>query len=110
MMALLLVTYPSDRDYLGWARSLVGRGLAACVNVIPVKSVYLWESDIQEDNEVLLILKTDRRVLNDLKDVIKSEHPYQVPEIVELSPADVNKSYLDWVSESTYGRRTAGTR
>ncbi|MEM1944898.1 MAG: divalent-cation tolerance protein CutA [Nitrososphaerota archaeon] len=108
MMTLLLVTYPSDKDYMGWSRSLVERGLAASVNVINIKSTYFWESQVQTGDEVLLIIKSDRRVSQNLKDVVLAEHPYKVPCIVELSPIDVNSSYLEWVAAVTLGRRLDG--
>jgi len=105
MMTLLLVTYPAGKDYMGWVRSLVERGYAACVNIIPVRSIYFWEESIQTDEEVLLLIKSDRSLAARLKDVIAAEHPYEVPEIVELNPVDVNKPYLEWVSGATVGRR-----
>ncbi len=105
MITLLLVTYPANRDYLGWARSLVERGYAASVNLIPVKSIYFWQSSIHTDEEVLLLIKSDRRLAAQLKEVIAAEHPYSVPAIIELNPVDVNTPYLEWVSEVTVGRR-----
>jgi len=104
-MAIVLVTYPANKDYMGWGRSLVERGYAACVNIIPVRSIYFWRESVQTDEEVLLLIKSDKSLAGKLKDVIASEHPYEVPEIVELNPVDVNKPYLDWVSGSTVGRR-----
>jgi len=75
--------------------------LAACVNVLDVKSVYRWEGSIAEDDEVLLIIKTSSEKVSELKKAVMGEHPYKVPEIVEINPADVNKSYLEWVIQST---------
>lgn len=104
-LAILLVTYPSSGDYASWCRSLVERGLAACINIASIKSTYFWEGRVVEDEEVLLIMKTHPEMVEPLKEAVRREHPYSVPEIVELRPVDVNKPYLNWVTASTLGRR-----
>lgn len=101
MMVVLLVTYPKNREYDKWCRSLVERRLAACINVVDVSSFYWWENRVNEDLEVLLIMKTSREKSEMLKEAVRSEHPYKVPEIVELTPTDVSKPYLAWVLEAT---------
>jgi len=102
---VLLVTYPAGRDYAAWCRSLIERGLAACINIASIKSTYLWEGKIVEDDEVLLLMKTHEDMVEQLKEAVRNEHPYSVPEILELRPIDVNKPYLEWVESSTVGRR-----
>ncbi|MEM4281330.1 MAG: divalent-cation tolerance protein CutA [Candidatus Caldarchaeum sp.] len=101
MMAVLLVTYPRDKDYAVWCRSLVERRLAACINLVGVNSVYRWDDSVVEDSEVLLLIKTSEEKVQQLKETIALEHPYKIPEIVELKPADVNQPYLQWVLDST---------
>jgi len=101
MMAVLLVTYPRTGNYMEWCRSLVERKLAACVNIVEVKSFYRWEGRVEEDDEVLLVMKTGAGRVQDLKETVAREHPYKVPSIVELNPVDVSKPYLEWVLEST---------
>lgn len=100
-LSIILVTYPAEADYLSWCRSIIERNLAACVNIIKLNSVYRWRGIIEESTEVLLIFKTRRDVAKMLKEIIMNEHPYEVPEIVELQVSDVNASYLKWIIEST---------
>lgn len=54
--------------------------LIACANVTPVKSTYRWEGKVQQDREVLMILKTRAELLPEITKFIKENHPYQVPE------------------------------
>ncbi len=96
-MLIYLVTYPADKDPEKFARSLVERRLAACVNLVKVSSKYWWEGSVQDDEEYLLIIKTSVEKARILEETIAREHPYQVPEIVSIQPNTVNKPYLEWL-------------
>lgn len=84
------------------ARALVGRGVAACVNIVPgVRSLYRWKGDICDDGESLLVIKTCRSRFDDLQQLVVDLHPYQVPEIVALPVVCGFQPYLDWLDEAT---------
>ena len=80
------------------ARLLVEKKLAACVNILPsVQSVYVWEGKLQNENEALLIIKTSSRRCRACAQMLREEHPYDVPEIVVIGPEAVNEPYWLWV-------------
>ncbi|CAF4068536.1 unnamed protein product [Rotaria sordida] len=80
------------------ARSLVESHLAACVNIIPnVRSIYEWESTIHEDNELILMIKTRKENVPQLIEFVKNNHPYDVPELIELTINSGNPDYLKWI-------------
>ncbi len=84
------------------ARSLVQDRLAACVNIIEnVTSVYKWEGRIEEDAELLLVIKTQDSRLQELMDRISEIHPYDVPEILSWPVQKGSRAYLDWVVAET---------
>ena len=88
------------------ARTLAGRlvrdRLAACVNIIGnVTSVYKWEGRIEEDAELLMVIKTREGRLQELMDRISELHPYDVPEILSWPVQKGNQAYLDWVVAET---------
>ena len=84
------------------ARRLVQDRLAACVNIIEnVTSVYKWEGRIEEDAELLLVIKTRDSRLQNLMDRIAELHPYDVPEILSWPVRKGSKAYLDWVVSET---------
>jgi len=99
---VVLVTAP-DRDVaLALARALVERRVAACANLVAgVTSVYRWEGAVEEDAEVLLVIKTVAARLGELEALLDELHPYDVPECVALEPASVSAAYLAWMVGET---------
>ena len=84
------------------AKILVERRLAACVNIIPgVKSVYIWEEQMQTDSEEILLIKTKRNLFEELAEAIKQNHPYSVPEIIASPIVLGSESYLNFVRTHT---------
>ncbi len=83
------------------ADALVRERLAACVNVVSVKSVYCWKKKVVNAGESLLVIKTRSSLFARLEKKIKSIHSYTTPGIVELKISGGNKKYLDWVKSST---------
>jgi periplasmic divalent cation tolerance protein len=102
MQALVAFTTLPDRNKaLVLARVLVDEKLAACVNVVPgVTSVYRWQGKIEEDGEVLCVIKTSRARFAKLKQRLKSLHPYEVPELIALPISDGSAAYLRWLAGS----------
>ena len=98
----LHVTMPDQERATALARSLVDEGLAACVNIVPgVKSIYRWEGRLQEDDEVLCLIKTRPAVFERARARILELHPYEVPEIIGFTVDDGSPAYLDWLKKST---------
>ena len=95
---LVLTTFPDAVKARETARVLVGERLAACANVLPgVTSIYVWQGEQSESEEVLVLLKTRREVYLALETRLKSLHPYEVPEIIAVDLAAGLPAYLEWV-------------
>jgi len=83
------------------AQALVEERLAACVNVVPgCRSFYRWEGKLVKDDEVLLLVKTARRLFDDLKKRITALHSYDVPEVAAVELTDISEGYLEFLSDS----------
>lgn len=81
------------------ARELVSEGLLACVQIMSKgKSFYVWEGELREDDEHLLLLKASPEKLDDLREKFMELHPYECPEWLELS-AKASDDYAAWVNK-----------
>ncbi len=102
MSALVcLCTCPSEDVALSLARGVVEAELAACVNVVPgVRSIYRWEGRVNEDAELLLVLKTTAEAYPALQAHLLAAHPYTCPEVLALPVAAGSEAYLAWLHGS----------
>ena len=95
-------TFPSPDKAAEVARILVGERLAACVNLVPaVRSIYRWQDKIEDDNEVLVLIKTRTEHFERLKARILELHPYEVPEVLALPVEAGYAAYLEWMAKET---------
>ena len=101
-LSLVLVTAPSQEVAIQLAHSLVSGRLAACVSMVPrVVSIYAWEGKLEQAEEVLMMIKTRRSRYAELEQCIRTHHPYDTPEIVEIPAGQVTQKYLQWVMQET---------
>ena len=81
-------------------KELVSFKLAACVNILDnMNSFYMWDGELQDDNEVVMIAKTTQDRVPDLIQKVKALHSYDCPCIVSLPLIDGNQAFLDWIVE-----------
>ena len=100
-LVVALTTVPGDFDATAFAQELVGSGLAACVSILPgVTSVYTWKGAPHTDKEQQLVIKTTADAADALFALIRSRHPYDVPEFIVLPIIDGSEDYLNWVEQS----------
>jgi periplasmic divalent cation tolerance protein len=93
-----LVTAPDDATASTMAATLVGEGLAGCVNIVPaIRSVYRWKGEVMEEPETMMIFKTTRARFDALAARIEALHPYETPEIIALPIEAGARRYLDWL-------------
>ncbi|XP_054663665.1 protein CutA isoform X1 [Grus americana] len=100
-LSAAFVTCPNETVAKELGRAMVEKRLAACVNILPhVTSIYTWKGKVEEDSEVLMMIKTRSSKIPALAEFVRSAHPYEVPELVALPVAQGNPPYLRWVGDS----------
>lgn len=83
------------------AGQVVEARLAACVQWFPIRSVYRWKGEMEDEVEFLLLAKTTGELAPDLIDFIEQHHSYDVPEIVVTPILDGLAAYLEWIETET---------
>lgn len=97
-LTLCLTTEASEPLAEALARALVERGLAACVALSPVHSLYRWKGALERSREVQLLIKTHPHRLAELEAAVRELHSYDTPEWIHW-PAEASAAYGAWVAE-----------
>lgn len=101
---VVLITAASEEQARQIAAALLEQKLAACVNLVPVTSLFTWEGQLQDEREVLLIVKTTAQATRRrLIAVVQALHSYAVPEIIGLPIVIGAEDYLRWIDDETGG-------
>jgi len=78
---------------------VVTERLAACVNILDqMNSFYMWDGEIQDDTEVVMIAKTTEERVPDLIEKVKSLHSYDCPCMVSLPVSGGHQPFLEWIA------------
>jgi periplasmic divalent cation tolerance protein len=99
---IVLVTCGSIVEARRIASKVVRRRLAACVNIVlgPIQSIYRWKGKVQSAREVLIVIKTTQKCLEELEKEVSRWHSYDVPEFVVVPISAGSREYLAWLEES----------
>jgi len=99
---IVLITAASEEEAARIGHAIVGERLAACVNISrSVRSIYRWQGLIEDQQEVLMIIKTKKSLFENLQARVKELHSYAVPEIIGLPVVEGSKQYLNWLGQET---------
>jgi periplasmic divalent cation tolerance protein len=102
---IVLVTCATLEEGRKIARAVVEKHLAACVNIAThaVESFYVWEGNLENTSEYLLIIKTSEQRLAELQKEVLGLHSYETPEFVVLPIVSGSDDYLKWLGQSLAG-------
>jgi len=96
------ITASNEEEAAKIAKELVEARLAGCVNIVKdIRSIYSWQGKIEDDKEVLMIVKTQKAIFDPLMKKVKELHSYSVPEIIALPIVEGSEDYLKWLKEAT---------
>ncbi len=103
-MILILCTVPDEETAEKLAKGLVSERLSPCVNIIPkIRSIYFWDGKVEDDGELLLLIKSKKEFFEEIKKYIVENHPYVVPEIISFKIESSFEKYRDWFLNYLHG-------
>jgi periplasmic divalent cation tolerance protein len=98
---LVYITAKDEEEAQIIGKALVEEKLAACVNIHPIRSIFRWQGEISQEDEMAILAKTRAELANEVISRVKELHSYEVPCIVVLPLETGNPDFLEWISQST---------
>lgn len=96
------VTFGNAGQARTLARAVLEARLAACANIFQgVRSLYWWQGEIAEENEVSVLFKTSTARAEALATFIAERHPYDTPAIIRHDGGSANAAFARWIEEET---------
>lgn len=99
---LIFTNLPDVASAEKLARVLLERRAAACVNVLAAcRSVYRWRGTVETADEIPLLIKTTAENYPLVEEIVRAQHPYDVPELISIPITHGLPAYLDWLATET---------
>lgn len=99
---VVYITAPNEEEAAKISKTLVEEKHAGCINIVKnMRSIYNWQGKVEDEAEVLMIVKTQRHLFESLKSRVKELHSYTVPEIIAMPVIEGSEDYLRWLKEVT---------
>ena len=97
--SITIATCPDKDIAKSIAKLLVENQLAACVQMFPIESVYIWQDKVCDETEIMLLIKSKTELFDKISALIKKNHTYEVPEIIQIPITAGLPEYLQWVED-----------
>jgi periplasmic divalent cation tolerance protein len=98
---IVFTTFANEADAARVARVLVEERLIACANIMPgARSVYRWQAEVKDEQEVVVLMKTRKQDWTALLSRLHDLHPYSTPECVAVRIAAGAPKYMAWLDEA----------
>ncbi|MDP2111229.1 MAG: divalent-cation tolerance protein CutA [Thiobacillus sp.] len=99
---LILTNLPDVANAEKLAHALIERRAAACVNVLAAcRSIYRWQGAVEAADEIPLLIKTTAANYPLVEEIVRAQHPYDVPELIALPITHGLPAYLGWLATET---------
>lgn len=96
--ALIWCPFADEDSAVKVVDTLLGEGLVACCNLIPIRSRYVWKGELGAGEEVGALFKTRADLLAAAVARLEALHPYEAPAIAGWSCDAAGSGTLDWLS------------
>jgi periplasmic divalent cation tolerance protein len=102
---IVIMTAPNKQEAINIVRTLLEERLISCANILDsIHSLFRWEGKIEEEKEVLTLMKSQESFFKKLSERITELHSYDVPEILSLPIAEGSQLYLEWMKNCLKSR------
>ncbi len=103
-IVFIYTTCPGAEVARSIATSAIEEKLAVCGDFWTIESVYPWQGVMEDVEQYMLVLTTDKGLAEKLMKFISGMHPYSVPMIACATTSMVNSTYKFWTDNTLNNR------
>ncbi|HEX8229582.1 MAG TPA: divalent-cation tolerance protein CutA [Chloroflexia bacterium] len=107
-LVMLYVPCGSANEATSLVSLLLSQRLIACANIYASRSLYMWNGEVADEQEMVLVCKTLASRAVEAAGVIEQKHSYDVPCVLRVVPAEANVEYYRWVAAEVASSATQG--
>ena len=82
------------------SKILLDKKIAGCIELQESTSNYFWQGKISKSTEIILKIKTQEKFFDEICQIIKKNHSYEIPQIISTKINNIDESYRDWLISS----------
>ncbi|MEU2396268.1 divalent-cation tolerance protein CutA [Streptomyces sp. NPDC007369] len=103
-IVIVQTTVDDESKAYGLARGAVEARLSAGAHVdARMTAFYWWKGEVQHEREYRISFKTTEDRVEQLRQWVHADHPYEVPQWIVLPTAGASEAYLAWAQAETRG-------
>tara|TARA_Y100001970_G_C13631004_1_gene554154 strand:- start:188 stop:499 length:312 start_codon:yes stop_codon:yes gene_type:complete len=95
----IITTTKTKENAKSIIKKILDDRLSPCIQQFPIQSTFIWNDEIQDENEIMLIIKAKKSKKNEIKENINNLHDYKVPEVIFYDFNILNHQYKKWFDE-----------
>ena len=96
----MLETANDDKNEISKiAKELLDKKLVASCHIIESESSWNWNNGRENSKEYLLQMKTKKKCLKEIYEIIKNIHSYECFEFAVYNITSINEEYLKWIDK-----------
>ncbi|MCA9333075.1 divalent-cation tolerance protein CutA [Candidatus Saccharibacteria bacterium] len=81
------------------SKTLLNKKLVACVKQFPISSDFRWQSGIEHNNEVMLVMDSRVDLFDEVENEISKLHSYEVYVLQAVPVVRVSKEAEKWLGK-----------
>ncbi|URA10133.1 divalent-cation tolerance protein CutA [Thermospira aquatica] len=102
--AIVMASIDTEENAKNIANLLLEKKLAACIQLFPITSYYIWQGKKETAKEILMLIKTQKKYYSRIENLIRNNHPYEIPEILLIPVDKAFPLYGKWIDNTLKGK------
>ena len=97
---IIYITNKDKEEAKKVSSHLIEKKLAACTNIFPIESMFLWKGKTENESEYVCLVKAKKENWEKIKEEVKKVHSYEIPCITRID-VSANEEFDRWVCDNS---------